>query len=174
MEITPISNDLTSNLNNLNSIMTAEQKPSAENPESNIVVGDSGSAAKTSQDNETASKATQTGDNASKTVQDNTPPVSERMTIASGGTVTHSVDGDTVELSGQAISASASAQTSASASSSASTSADNSAVEESKAITMILQGSSDSKIKEQTGISQEEINKLKQSLDKASIIDETD
>lgn len=113
--------------------------------------------------------------------QETTPSVSEILTIQSGGTVTHSIDGDVVELSADAVNTVAvksSAEAGGSAKPSAETAettATATAVSESatdsedsttKAITMLLQGSSDSAIKEKTGISQQELDKLKQSFEK--------
>ena len=133
--------------NNVNTTNPQEIKKSAESPEP---------------------KAKEEKENTPDSVQNSTASVSELLTIESGGTVTHSIDGDTVELSANATAITAGTQTSAkidTADTDSETEATTSENSSSRATTMVLQGYSDSRIKEETGISQQELDRIKQTLE---------
>jgi DNA-directed RNA polymerase subunit H (RpoH/RPB5) len=102
------------------------------------------------------SAASEKIENAARAAKESMPNVSELKTLEAGGTIAHSKDGDVIELS-------ANAQT---AGHQTLTYSGNYTVE---ATNLLLRGDNDSKIREQTGISQQQLERIKQTLDNRSL-----
>jgi CRISPR/Cas system type I-B associated protein Csh2 (Cas7 group RAMP superfamily) len=145
-----------------------------------------GAELKTSAEHQ-APKAAEKKESAVK-AQPDAIPATETKTIASksGGVIMYSIDGDTAELSVAGSTNATDAQVQAQTAPKTTETADAEETEEAeeansdtspakydgnsntKAYNLFIQGYSDSQIKDKTGVSQKELDKIKESLDKTT------